>query len=181
MRGRRVHPVSSGRWTRFDAELGARVSGFAPVLLRSEAFSSSQIENLTASARAVFSAELGAKGSRNAGDVAANAAAMSAALRPGEVRPAERISALVAVAVAHAQWETIHPFTDGNGRGGRTLAQSMLWYRGVTRNAAVPVSAGLLADVECYHAVLTAYREGEVDPRSFTFVRPLSVEDSAHV
>lgn len=59
--------------TRFDAELGARVSEFAPVLLRSEASSSSQIENLTASARAVFSAELGAKGSRNAGDVAEGA------------------------------------------------------------------------------------------------------------
>lgn len=212
--------------TRFDAELGARVSGFAPVLLRSEASSSSQIENLTASARAVFSAELGAKGSRNAGDVAANAAAMRAALdvagdpsqesirkmhavlmekqprhTPGQWRKEpvwigtrsaspvgaqfvgpdhedvpglmedlekfarqERISALVAVAVAHAQFETIHPFTDGNGRAGRALAQSMLRYRGVTRNVAVPVSAGLLADVEGYHAALTSYREGEVDP-----------------
>lgn len=76
----------------------------------------------------------------------------------------ERISALVAVAVAHAQFETIHPFTDGNGRAGRALAQSMLRYRGVTRNVAVPVSAGLLADVEGYHAALTSYREGEVDP-----------------
>ncbi|MGO8608830.1 hypothetical protein ACC848_38315, partial [Rhizobium johnstonii] len=44
--------------SRFDAELGTRISTLAPVLLRSEAASSSQIENLTASARAIFSAEL---------------------------------------------------------------------------------------------------------------------------
>lgn len=71
---------------------------------------------------------------------------------------------LVSVAVAHAQFETIHPFTDGNGRTGRALAQSMLRHRGVTRNVSVPVSAGLLADVEGYHEALTAYRAGEVEP-----------------
>jgi hypothetical protein len=40
--------------SRFDAEQGMEIAGFAPVLLRSEATSSSQIENLTASARAIF-------------------------------------------------------------------------------------------------------------------------------
>lgn len=40
----------------------------------------------------------------------------------------------------------------------------MLRQRGVTPNVAVPVSAGLFADVEGYHAALTAYRAGEVDP-----------------
>lgn len=54
---------------------------FAPVLLRSESASSSQIENLTASARAIFSAELGLKKSRNAELIAANTRAMTAALQ----------------------------------------------------------------------------------------------------
>ena len=58
--------IAANELSRFDAELGHRVAAFAPVLLRSESASSSQIENLTASARAIFSAELGAKGSRNA-------------------------------------------------------------------------------------------------------------------
>jgi Fic family protein len=70
----------------------------------------------------------------------------------------------VSMSVAHAQFETIHPFTDGNGRTGRALAQAMLRHAGVTRNLALPVSAGLLADIEAYHAALTAYRAGDVEP-----------------
>ncbi|MGI6877216.1 Fic family protein [Microbacterium sp. gxy059] len=76
---------------------------------------------------------------------------------------------LVSVAIAHAQFETIHPFTDGNGRTGRAFAQAVLAHRGVTRNVAVPVSAGLLADVEGYHRALTAYRQGDVDPIILSF------------
>lgn len=58
---RRVAEEAERELARFDAEQGAQVAAFAPVLLRSEAASSSQIENLTASARAIFSAELGAR------------------------------------------------------------------------------------------------------------------------
>ena len=74
------------------------------------------------------------------------------------------LPALTQAAVAHAQFETIHPFPDGNGRTGRALVHSMLRRRGVTRAVTVPVSAGLLTDTERYFAALTAYREGDVDP-----------------
>ncbi|MCQ9163605.1 Fic family protein [Arthrobacter sp. STN4] len=212
--------------TRFDAEIGHKVATFAPVLLRSESASSSQIENLTGSAQAIFSAELGLKKSRNAELIAANTKAMTAALQlagnissnsilemhgvlmdnqsihaagrrrdepvwigtrsdtpigadfvaphhsrvPGIVDDVVAFSsrldvpALVSVAVSHAQFETIHPFTDGNGRTGRALAQSILRFRGVTTNVAIPVSAGLLADIGGYHMALTAYRAGDVSP-----------------
>jgi Fic family protein len=76
---------------------------------------------------------------------------------------------LVSVAVAHAQFETIHPFTDGNGRTGRAFAQSLLRYRGVTRSVAVPVSAGLLAELDGYYTALTAYRAGDVDAIALAF------------
>jgi Fic family protein len=63
-------------------------------------------------------------------------------------------------AIAHAQFETVHPFTDGNGRTGRALIHSMLRGHGLTRNVTVPVSAGLLTDTRGYFDTLTAYREG---------------------
>ncbi|WP_241977720.1 Fic family protein [Cryobacterium sp. TMS1-13-1] len=68
------------------------------------------------------------------------------------------------VAIAHAQFETIHPFPDGNGRTGRAPVQGMLRAGGVTKNVTVPVSAGLLGDTEGYFAALTAYRNGDVRP-----------------
>src|SRR5262249_38346883 len=62
---------------------------------------------------------------------------------------------------AHAHFETIHPFADGNGRTGRALVHSMLRARGLTRNVTVPVSAGLLIDTDAYFAALMAYRRGD--------------------
>lgn len=67
---------------------------------------------------------------------------------------------LVQAAVAHAQFETIHPFPDGNGRTGRSLVHALLRGKGLTRLVTVPVSAGLLTDTASYFAALTAYREG---------------------
>lgn len=71
---------------------------------------------------------------------------------------------LAHAALAHAQFETIHPFADGNGRTGRVLVHTMLHRAGVTRRLTVPVSAGLLQDTESYFRALTAYREGEIEP-----------------
>lgn len=212
--------------TRFDAELGGEIAPFAAVLMRSESAASSQIENLTASSRAIAEAELpGGKAKRNAEMIVANTAAMQAAIAqsdtvdsnailamhralmaneprhtPGEFRTepvwigggstpigatfvgprheripgaiddlltfAQRtdVPALPQIAVAHAQFETIHPFTDGNGRTGRALVQAMLRNKGLTHQVTVPVSAGLLADTDSYFAALTAYRDGDAAP-----------------
>lgn len=74
------------------------------------------------------------------------------------------LPALLQVAVAHAQFETIHPFVDGNGRTGRALAHTMLRSKQVTRHITVPISAGLLTDTERYFHALTAYRHGDAGP-----------------
>ncbi len=70
------------------------------------------------------------------------------------------ISPLVHAALTHAQFETIHPFPDGNGRTGRALIHALLRRRNVTQNVTVPISAGLLVDTGAYFASLNAYRSG---------------------
>jgi Fic family protein len=67
-------------------------------------------------------------------------------------------------AVAHAQFETIHPFSDGNGRTGRALIQISLHQDEALLNTTLPISAGLLHNVEGYFAALNAYHEGDIAP-----------------
>lgn len=68
---------------------------------------------------------------------------------------------LVHVSLAHAQVETIHPFPNGNGRTGRALMHAMLQASGLVRNVTVPISAGLLSNVNGYFDALTTYRQGD--------------------
>jgi Fic family protein len=211
---------------RFDAEMGGEIAPFGAILLRSESAASSQIENLTASARAIAEAEIGHTGRRNAVEIVANTTAMDAAValadaldasailtmhhalmatispqiagrwrteqvwvggsalgphgaefvppRPGHVElliddlvaflRRDDLPVIVHAAVAHAQFETIHPFPDGNGRTGRALLHALLRGRGLTRNVTVPVSAGLLTDTSGYFSALGAYRSGDPGP-----------------
>ncbi|WP_282555449.1 MULTISPECIES: Fic family protein [unclassified Rhodococcus (in: high G+C Gram-positive bacteria)] len=74
------------------------------------------------------------------------------------------VPVIAQIAVAHAQFETIHPFPDGNGRVGRALIQAMLRGGQLTRSVAVPVSAGLLHDTAQYFEALGEYRSGNVEP-----------------
>ena len=66
---------------------------------------------------------------------------------------------LVQAAVAHAQFETIHPFIDGNGRTGRALVQVVLRRRGLTPSFVPPISVILARDKDRYLNGLTAFRE----------------------
>ncbi|OBA72309.1 cell filamentation protein Fic [Mycobacterium sp. 1554424.7] len=218
---------ASNEITRFDAELGHEIAPFAAALLRSESAASSNIENLTASARAIAEAEaLGGTGRRNAAQIVSNTEAMKAAvaladqlddnailamhralmrdsdpdsagqwrteevwigggnfgprgadyIAPHHTRIPETITDLIdftrrtdvptlpQIAIAHAQFETIHPFTDGNGRTGRALIQAMLRHKRLTRQITVPVSAGLLTDTNAYFGALGRYRDGDPAP-----------------
>lgn len=70
---------------------------------------------------------------------------------------------IVQAALAHAQFETIHPFIDGNGRVGRSLIHTVLTRRGLTPGAVLPVSLVLSTLRDEYIRGLTAYRhDGEV-------------------
>ena len=210
----------------FDAGGAGEIAPFASVLLRSESAASSQIENLTSSARALAEAEIGEGVRANASVILGNVRTMQAALdlagrldeaailamhralmaqqvrhpagqwrdqqvwvggsplHPGGADYVPPIAAdvpglvadlvafmdrddlppLAQASLAHAQFETIHPFTDGNGRTGRALLHSVLLHTGAIHQVTVPISAGLLAVRDDYFAALTAYRAGDAEP-----------------
>ncbi len=206
------------------------------ILLRTESASSSQIEQLTISAKQLALAEIDEGDKVNALTVIGNVRAMEAALQladdisessilamhkalmihqrgfdpadagrfrdeqvwigPGQAGPRmaefvaphhdrihgaitdlvkfiqrQDVSVLVQVAVSHAQFETVHPFPDGNGRTGRALAQSILRSKGLVGSTAVPISAGLLVDTARYFAALGAFRQGDAGPIVREFAR----------
>jgi Fic family protein len=70
----------------------------------------------------------------------------------------DSLPAVAQAAIAHAQFETIHPFVDGNGRTGRTLIQLVLRRRGVATRINPPVSLILATHARDYVQGLTATR-----------------------
>jgi Fic family protein len=74
------------------------------------------------------------------------------------------VPVLIQAAIAHAQFETIHPFADGNGRTGRALVHALLKAAGVVTRTTAPISAGLLTDTATYVSALTTYRAGDAGP-----------------
>lgn len=77
------------------------------------------------------------------------------------------LPALAQAAIAHAQFETIHPFVDGNGRAGRVLIHLVLRRRGYATNFLAPVSLVLATWAVDYVAGLTATRyQGEPESES---------------
>ncbi|WP_208303585.1 Fic family protein [Dermatophilus congolensis] len=210
----------------FDQFCSAEIASLSSVLLRSESVASSQIEGLLVSARVLAEAEIGETHRQQAKLIAANVAAMNAAIdlsgrldaaailamhkvlmgqevpqiagrwREEQVwiggssfglhgadyiaavhdRVPEAIDdlvifmrrsdvpALARAAIAHAHFESIHPFPDGNGRTGRALMSALLRSRGVREHIIVPISSGLLAHQDDYFAALVAYLRGQVEP-----------------
>ena len=70
----------------------------------------------------------------------------------------DSLPAVVQAALAHAQFETIHPFIDGNGRTGRALIHLILRRRGLAARVLPPVSLVLATWATDYVAGLQGTR-----------------------
>lgn len=70
----------------------------------------------------------------------------------------DSLPAVAQAGIAHAQFETIHPFVDGNGRVGRALIHRMLRRRGVASRVVPPISLTLATWAQEYVAALTGMR-----------------------
>ena len=98
---------------------------------------------------------------------------------PGEVRPLlddllrflerDDIPPLARAAIAHAQFETIHPFSDGNGRLGRCLIHIVLRRTGVAARFVPPVSIVMAARPTSYVGGLVDFREGRISEWAGSF------------
>lgn len=82
----------------------------------------------------------------------------------------EEVPPLFQAAIAHAQFETIHPFDDGNGRTGRALVHIVLRRRGLAPRVVPPVSVALSLNRRVYIRGLTAFRADDLDTWLLQFV-----------
>ncbi len=70
---------------------------------------------------------------------------------------------LISIAYAHAQFETIHPFLDGNGRVGRLLITFLLMKKGVLEKPVLFLSSYFKKHKKVYYNKLSGYHDnGEV-------------------
>lgn len=69
---------------------------------------------------------------------------------------------LVKAALIHAQFETIHPFTDGNGRTGRMLITFYLWFADLLRQPVLYLSSYFKKYQQIYYDKLSGYHDGHV-------------------
>jgi Fic family protein len=83
------------------------------------------------------------------------------------------LPAAIQAAIAHVQFETIHPFFDGNGRVGRALILIILRRRGLAKSYLPPVSLVLAGAADRYVAGLGSWRRGDEDDWYRVFIDAL--------
>ena len=75
------------------------------------------------------------------------------------------VSPVVQAALCHAQFETVHPFVDGNDRVGRALIHTVLLRRHAVTTIVPPISLALAAQLEYHYASLNVYQHA-LDPQT---------------
>lgn len=74
----------------------------------------------------------------------------------------DAIPKVIKAALLHSQFETIHPFLDGNGRTGRMLITFYLWKEGLLEKPVLFLSSYFRKHQNTYYRKLQGYTKGEV-------------------
>lgn len=74
----------------------------------------------------------------------------------------DNIPTIVKAGLIHAQFETIHPFLDGNGRTGRMLITFYLWKEGFLENPVLFLSSYFKRHRQVYYDKLAGYHDGKI-------------------
>jgi Fic family protein len=82
-------------------------------------------------------------------------------------KAAAKASPILSAAIVHHQFETIHPFADGNGRTGRMLSLWELYRRGFDNHHIFSIDEFYWEDRPRYYAALENVREEEGDLTSW--------------
>lgn len=69
---------------------------------------------------------------------------------------------IIHIALTHAQFETIHPFLDGNGRTGRLIITMLLCHRNLLERPVLFLSSFFKQNQKVYYQKLDGYHSGEV-------------------
>ena len=89
------------------------------------------------------------------------------------------VPVLAQAAIVHAQFESIHPFTDGNGRIGRALINAVIRRRGLTTVVVVPIAAAMVARQQEYFDLVNGYRAAQVTPFIDSVARSAQIASAA--
>ena len=92
---------------------------------------------------------------------------------------AARISPIVSSAIVHHQFETIHPFADGNGRTGRMLSLWELYRRGFDSHHIFSIDEFYWEDRPRYYAAFEKVRKESNDLSSWLEVQRRGIADDA--
>ena len=93
----------------------------------------------------------------------------------------DNINPLIKAAMAHAQFETIHPFEDGNGRVGRLLVSLYLFKAGVINFPFFYISEAISLDKAVYYNQLTSTRIGDYNEWIRFFLQKIIMQAQIHI
>jgi Fic family protein len=75
----------------------------------------------------------------------------------------DNILSIIKAGLIHSQFETIHPFLDGNGRTGRMLITFFLWLEGLLERPVLFLSWYFNKHRKIYYEKLSRYHDGDVE------------------